>query len=88
MCFCTLCVLYFSEQLMIFGELYVIRVAVEEKNAHSYIIGQLACFSMVLKVCVPVCWYYNTNMLIPQYQWVGTAVPVITHHVWYCNALR
>ena len=29
---------------MIFGELYVIRVAVEEKNAHSYIIGDWPVF--------------------------------------------
>ena len=46
---------------MIFGELYVIRVAVEEKNAHSYIIGDLPVFSMVLKFA---------------YQFADTTIPI------------
>ena len=58
------------------------------RKEHTFVHHQrLACFSMLQKVCVPVCWHYSTNMLILQYQAAGTAVSVIMYQNRYCNTL-
>ena len=70
---------------MFFGELYVIRVAVEEKNTHSYIIGDWPVFLCYKKFAyqftyttVPYGWYSSTKQLVLQYQLlctkIGTAI--------------